>query len=91
MSCKKGGFVRLHHNKFRDITSTLLKEGCHDVAIEPVLQQVAEYNLVPLTTNRNSGTRLDVRARSLWITGQRAFFDFRVFDPNVPIIKEFQK
>ena len=27
-------------------------------------------------------TRLDIRARSLWVRSQEAFLDVRVFDPN---------
>ena len=31
MSCKKGGFVKLRHNKVRDITATLLSDVWKDV------------------------------------------------------------
>ena len=60
----------------------MLKELCHDVAIEPILQRVTDNNIVPSTANTNDGARLDVNARSFWITGQEAFFDVRVFDSN---------
>ena len=82
MSCKKVGFVTLRHSKLRGITGALLEEVCHDVAIEPILQPVTDNNLVPSTVNSNDGARLDVSARSFWITGQKAFFDVKVFDPN---------
>lgn len=82
MSCKKGGFVTLRHNQLRDITGALLNEVCHDVSVEPLLQPIADNNIVPSTTNTNDGARLDICARSFWITGQKAFFDVRVFDPN---------
>ena len=82
MSCKKGGFVTLCHNKLRDITGALLEEVCHDVAIQPILQPVSDNNLVPSTANTNDGARLDVSARSFWSTDQKAFFDVRVFNPN---------
>ena len=42
MSCKKGGFVTLRHNKLRNIIGALLKELCHDGAIEPTLQPVID-------------------------------------------------
>ena len=45
-------------------------------------QPVSDNNLVPSTGNTNGGARLDVSAWSFWITGQKAFFDVRVFDPN---------
>ena len=82
MSCKKGGFVTLRHNKLRDITGALLEEVCHDVAIEPILQPISDNNLVPSTANTNDGARLDVTARSFWSTDQKAFFDVRAFNPN---------
>ena len=37
MSCQKGGFVTLRHNKVRDITATLLSDVCKDVELEPSL------------------------------------------------------
>ena len=37
MSCKKGGFVNLHHNEARDITAHLLNEVCKHVSVEPTL------------------------------------------------------
>ena len=82
MSCKKGGFVTLHHNKLRDITGALLEEVCHDVDFEPLLQPVTDNNLVQSTANTNNGARLDISAKNFWITGQKAFFDVRVFDLN---------
>ena len=82
MSCKKGGFVTLHHNKLRDITGALLEEVCHDVDFEPLLQPVTDNNLVQSTANTNNGARLDISAKNVWITGQKAFFDVRVFDLN---------
>ena len=81
--------MTFYYNTLINIIGALLEEGCLDVAIKPILQQVTKYNLVPSTTNRNSGVRLDVIARSLWITSQKAFFDVRVFDPNISIITEF--
>ena len=83
MSCKKGGFVTLRHNKLTDIKGALLEEVCHDVAIEPILQPVTDNHLVPSTAKTNDGARLDVSTRSFWITGQKVFFDVRVFHPNV--------
>ena len=40
LSCKKGGFVSLRHNKNRNITASLLRETCEDVRIEPCLQHL---------------------------------------------------
>ena len=89
MLCKKGWCATFYYNTLINIIGTLLEEGCLDVAIKPILQQVTKYNLVLSTTNRSSGVRLDVTARSLWITSQKAFSDVKVFDPNISIIIEF--
>ena len=40
LSCKKGGFDSLRHNDVCNITAALLKEVCHDVRVEPILQQL---------------------------------------------------
>ena len=82
MLCKKDSSVTLCHNKLRGIRGVLLEEVCHDVVIKPILQPVTDNNLAPSTTNTNNSVRLDVSARSFWITGQKAFFDIRVFDSN---------
>ena len=64
MSCKKGDFVTLRHDRLRDITGAFLEEVCHDVAIEPILQPVRDNHLAPSIANTNDGARLDVSARS---------------------------
>ena len=38
LSCKKGGFVTLRHNHFRNITANLIDQVCHDVRVVPPLQ-----------------------------------------------------
>ena len=78
LSCKKGGFITLRHNEVRDITSELLDEECIDVRKEPILQEVNKEDL-PREANKIKETRLDISALNFWTTGQRAFFDVRVF------------
>ena len=34
------------------------------------------------TAKMNDEVQLDICARSFWVSGQKAFFDGRVFDPN---------
>ena len=41
LSCPKGGFPSIRHNEIREITTTLLSEVCHDVAIELHLQTLS--------------------------------------------------
>ena len=78
---KKRGFVALRHNKLRDILGALSEEVCHDVVIEPILQPVADNNLVSSTSNTNDGARLDISAKSF--TGQKALFYVRVLTPTL--------
>ena len=81
LSCKKGGFISLCHNQIRDLAANLLKTICHDVLIEPTLQQLTGESLHERTANITDDARLDIAARGFWISGQRAFFDIRVFNP----------
>ena len=43
MICPKDGFPTIHHNEVRDLTAELLTEVCHDVEIEPKLQQLINW------------------------------------------------
>ena len=81
LSCKKGGFISQRHNMLRDVTAKLMKEVCNDVKIEPALQPLTGEDLKERTANYSDEARLDVSARSFWVTGQRAFFDIRIFNP----------
>ena len=80
-SCKKGGFVSSHHNDLRNITANLLSEVCKDVCVEPELAPLSGETIVPKSANTSSEARLDISARGVWTTGQRAFFDVRLFNP----------
>ena len=82
LSCKKGGFVSLRHNTIRNITATVLREVCHDVTIEPRLQPLSGESFNEVTSNKADEARGDICARGFWTTGQMAFFDVRVFNPN---------
>ena len=39
LSCTKGGFTPIRHNEIYNLTATLITEVCHNVCIEPGLQQ----------------------------------------------------
>ena len=82
LSCKKGGFITLRHNRLRNITASLLKEVCHDVRIEPTLQRLTGEQFEQRTAITSDEARLDVAARGFWTAGQIAFFDIRVFYSN---------
>ena len=40
--CPRGGYPTLRHNEIRDLMADLLQEVCHDVTVEPHLQQMTE-------------------------------------------------
>ena len=41
LSCKKGGFITIRHIHIQNITTaSLMKEVCHDVRVEPLLQKL---------------------------------------------------
>ena len=83
MICPKGGFPSIRHNEVRDLTADLLTEVCHDVEIEPKMQELTGEHLLLRTANTEDGARLDIKARVFWENRwQCAFFDIRVFYPN---------
>ena len=83
MSRKKGRFGILRHNKLSDITATLLSDICKDVESEAFLLTLnEEEQAMRKTAKRNDEVRLDICYSSFWVSGQRAFFHVRVFDPN---------
>ena len=84
MSCHKGGLPTLQQNEIRDLAEELLREVCHNVSVEPGLQALDGEHIRPRTANREDEARLDIRANGFWGRGQEAFFDVKVFHPNVP-------
>ena len=63
LSCKKGGFITQRHNALRDVTAKLMSEVCHDVKIEPQLNELTGENLHERTANNTAEARLDISAR----------------------------
>ena len=80
LSCKKGGFISMRHNELRNFTAKLLRTVCRDVTIEPTLEEL-NGEILPKSNNSSDNARLDISARGFWTAGQKAFFDFRVFNP----------
>jgi len=78
LRCKKGRFVSLRHNELRNFTAKVLREVCHDVSVEPIMQPITGESL-PNNANSSEEARLDVAAQGFWTTSQLAFFDVRVF------------
>ena len=63
LSWKKEGFVSLRHNQIQDLTANLLKITCHDVLMEPILQQLTGESLHERTANITDDARVDTAAR----------------------------
>ena len=82
LSCKKGGYVIMRHNRIRDLEAELMREVCTDVRIEPHLLPLANENLVD--GNQAENARLDVSGNGIWGPMQKTFLDVRVVHPNCP-------
>ena len=81
-NCKCGGFPSIDHNEVRDITAHLLTEVCHDVLIEPPLQELSGEALSYRSANRQDQARVDVAASGFWGSShERAYFDARIYNP----------
>ena len=82
LSCKKGGYVIMRHNRIRDLEAELMREVCTDVKTEPHLLPLANPNRVNGNTSENA--RLDVAGNGVWGPMERTFLDIRVMHPNSP-------
>ena len=45
MIFKRGGFIIQRHNELRDLEAQMLNLVCHDVEVEPVLQEITGESL----------------------------------------------
>ena len=84
LSCSRGGYLGIRHNEIRDLLGDLLNETCHNVCLEPQLQDPANVTL-PASANTAPEARVDVKAGGFWNAANRhecAFFDVRVFHPH---------
>ena len=82
---KKGGLVSIRHNDIRHLTPNILREVCNDVEVEAKLIPLTHEQLQYRSGITGDEARIDIRARSFWVRGQKAFLDIRVFDPNANI------
>ena len=81
LSCPRGGFTIIRHNEVRDFTANLLSQCYHDVKTEPSLLPLTGETF-PASTITSDEARTDIAARGVWIKGQMAYFDVRVFNPT---------
>ena len=87
MICKQGGFIIQRHNELRDLEAQMLDLVCHDVEVEPVLQEITGESLAR-GANTPPDARLDIHARGFWSRQGSAFFDVRVCRPNAESYKD---
>ena len=80
LSCPKGGLVVTRHNKLRNLTAEILGEAWKNVVIESLLTPLTGEEL-PKSSYTSNQARADMSARELWINGQTAFCDVRLFNP----------
>ena len=52
LTCAGGGFGSLRHNEIRDLTASLLTEGCHNAKTEPKLQKLTGEALTQVGEQR---------------------------------------
>ena len=82
LSCKKGGYVAMRHNRVRDLEAELMKEVCHDVRIEPELLPIEGER--QRRGNTAEKARLDVSGIGVWGSYEKTFLDIRIMHPNAP-------
>ena len=82
LTCTKGGYVYMRHNRIRDLEANILKDVCKDVRIEPELMPIGSGGTE--SSNASLKARLDVSAIGIWGPMERTFLDVRVVHPNCP-------
>ena len=86
MVCRRGGFIIQRHNELRDLEADLLNTVCHDVQVEPVLQEITG-EVLTRGTNPAPDARLDVHARGFWDRQGSAFFRRKGFSPKRKVLQ----
>ena len=93
MICKRRGggggrgFIIQRHNELWDFEAQMLNLVCHDVEIEPVMQEITGESLAK-GTNTAPDARLDIHAGSFGSKQRSTFFDVRVYHPNAESYKD---
>ena len=65
MICKQGGSIIQRHNELRDLEAQMLNLVCHDVEIEPVLQEITGESLAR-GANTAPDARFGIHSRGFW-------------------------
>ena len=83
LNCKLGGYVALRHNRVRDLEAALMREVCHNVAVEPELLPI-ERDSPSRRGNTAEKARLDVAGVGVWGAYEKTYLDIRIMHPNSP-------
>ena len=82
LQCPKGGYTIMRHNEIRDTFANFMDEVCHDVQIEPKLQELQGETFTNKTACSDDEARPDIKANGLWGNRfERTYFDVRIFNP----------
>ena len=87
MICRRSGFIIQRHNELRDLEAEMLNDVCHDVDVEPVLQEFTG-EVLPRGSTRAPDAGLDIHARGFWARQGSTFFDVWLCYPNVEPYKD---
>ncbi len=83
LSCKKGGYVIMRHNKVRDLEAELMGEVCYNVQTEPELLPIDEsHYLSRSTTETGDRSRPDVCGVGVHGAYEKSFLDIVITHPN---------
>ena len=74
LSCKTGGLPIHRHNDIWDSTASLMSEVSTNIETEPQLQPLSGESLTRRSANAQNDSRVDIRCRRFWCSGQDAFF-----------------
>ena len=80
-------FIIQRHNELRDLKAQVLNLVCHDVEIEPFLQEITGESLAR-GANTAPDARLDIHAWGFWSRQRSTFFDVRVCHQNAKSYKD---
>ena len=68
-------------NEIRDTFGNLMDKVCHDVQIEPMLQELQGETFDNKTTCSDEEARPDIKANGLWVQRfERTFSDVKIFN-----------
>ena len=81
LSCSKGGYTIMRHNKIRDLEAELMREVCYNVQTEPPLIPVEADNVYGIEDDRK---RPDVAGVGVWGPYEKTFLDIMITHPNCP-------